>query len=284
MKTLIISLFLCITVVLSNSQETFQSTDNMLSTYRKNSSDGYSWRQREISYIPGTKSISKEKVLSTIWVTDPFVEPQNILVFYKDDVFKIGTRQAGEVIIGKYKIVKNELLLFQYELDSRINNIYGLSGNYDTVIITESKNLFYQEEISIGGIKYFPLGSERKDGEVVNFNGMNLLIENCTKVINTNVKFRAGPSTLASVIQVFQYSEIYKDKVYSLKKGTIVNLIARTIDSQEIDGISAPWYFIKVFDGYEGFQYGWVFGGFFSDYIKEKESEYWNSVLMELKK
>jgi len=283
MKKFVVALIICLGAFFAYSQELYQSSDNMLSTYRKDPSDGYSWRQREIKYIFGTDRLTKEKLLSTIWVTDPLIEPQSILVFYKDDVFKIGSRQAGSVIQGKYQILENKLKFYQYKLDTRIENIYGLSGNSDTTIITDSDNLFYKEQLSIGKILYFPFGSERKNGEKVVFDGIKVLITDDRKVMNENVRFRTRPNTEASLIRIYQYSEITEDKIYSIKRGTIVDLIARTIEMQEIDGVIAPWYFIKVFDGYEGFQYGWVFGGFFVEYEKEKESEYWNWIVSEFK-
>lgn len=66
----------------------FQSFDNMLSTFKESEIDGYSWRIRESHYIIYDKNLTKEKLLSTVWVMDPLVNQSCILVFYADDFSK----------------------------------------------------------------------------------------------------------------------------------------------------------------------------------------------------
>jgi len=144
--------------------------------------------------------------------------------------------------------------------------------------------LFYQDFIFINGIKYYAVGSEQPNDKKIIFEGIDVVINSDTKVMNDNVKFRNKPSTKGELSKVYQYGEVTTENITSLKKGTVVNLIAKTKQTQTIDSISSSWYFIKVFDGYEWFQYGWIFGGYFTDYDKNKTEEYWSMVMKELQK
>jgi hypothetical protein len=282
MKSIVIVLF-CILSTYMYPQETFQSKDNLLSTYRENSTDGYSWRKREISYSVNDDSVSKKKLLSTIWVSDPLENMQPILVFFKDDIFKIGTRQAGVDLYGKYEINGKSInLIMQTKNSQRIAQL-GMNSELEKCSISKSSNLFFYDQLVVGKHIFYPIGSERKNGEVLTYENINIIKENVVKVMSDNVNFREKPNVNAKKIQVEQYSEVTNEAVFSLKKGTVVELIARTKQEELIDGIKSSWYFIRIFDGYEGSQFGWVFGGSFTEYKKENEKDYWDLVIRELK-
>jgi len=262
----------------------YQTEDNMLSTYKKNDSDGYSWRYRDITYSSNSIEITKEKLLSTIWVSDPLKSFQVILVFYKDDVFKIGTRQAGVEITGSFTISKNQVDLSSYQKNEFAKQ-HGLSvNNTSSKFKTDKNEIFYQDYLEINGYKYFAVGSEHKNGDELINDGINMIIDSRVQVMNDNVNFRTKPSLKAELIPVEQYSEITSDRITSIKKGTKVFLIAKTKKVETIQEVNAPWYYIKISDGYEWFQYGWVFGGYFIDYDKDKESEYWKMIVSEINK
>lgn len=285
MQKIIILLFLATNLYLFG-QEQYQSTDNMLSTYRKDTSDGYSWRYRENNYDKTKKTISTDKLLSTIWVTDPLEQTQNILVFYKDEIFKLGTRQTGVEITGKYSIDKeSNIILNDYNTKSTFLSRTGLSNNTTNCVFQiNSNHIIYRDCINLGDKKYYAVGSEHSNGSKIIFNRINVIVNIETKVMNENMKFRETPSIKGTLIKVYQYGEISSKEITSLKKGTIVYLLAKTENEEIIDGIKSSWYFIKVYDGYEWYQYGWVFGGYFADYDKNKEKDYWNIVVEELKK
>ena len=57
--------------------------------YRKSYNDGMSWRKRELRYDINDKEITKEKLLSTIWLSDEKVAKNFLLLFYCDDYFLI---------------------------------------------------------------------------------------------------------------------------------------------------------------------------------------------------
>lgn len=54
----------------------------------------------------------------------------------------------------------------------------------------------------------------------------------------------------------------------TLRKGTIVETIAKTEYFDTYEGLNAPWYFIQI-PVDEGSQFGWVFAG----YLKKGQFE-----------
>jgi hypothetical protein len=154
MKKYLFLLLSLINIVFADDD--FQSFDNMLSTFKESEIDGYSWRMRESHYINNDKNLTKEKLLSTVWVMDPLVNETCLLVFYSDDFFKIGTYQGGVSITGKYKIINSSLILYSYNIDDYINNYVKLNGNDVTANINfKSDNVFYNHELNINGIRFF---------------------------------------------------------------------------------------------------------------------------------
>jgi hypothetical protein len=265
-------------------QNQYQSTDNELSSYRQNLKDGYSWRKREILYDNIQLEITKEKLLSTIWVTDPLEKTQHILVFYSDDVFKIGTRQAGVDITGRYKVQNGSVLLYDYNSTSKYFSQTGLVDTNSTScsFLINLDHLIYRDSILLDSKKYYAVGSEHTDGTELVFNKIKVIVNVDTKVMNENMNFREKPSTRGELIKVYQYSEVSSKEITSLIKGTIVYILAKTDKQETIDGITSSWYFIKVYDGNEWYQYGWVFGGCFTNYNQSKIDEYWKIILKEL--
>ena len=89
------------------------------------------------------------------------------------------------------------------------------------------------------------------------------------------------------ILNILRYSELEYNQplpeIYSFVKGTIVEVLARKEESETIDNVTAPWCYIKVSDGFEGNQYGWVFGGYFDEYDKNKSEEYYSVMWHEIK-
>lgn len=247
----------------------FQSFDNMLSTFKESEIDGYSWRIRESHYIIYDKNLTKEKLLSTVWVMDPLVNQSCILVFYADDFFKIGTYQGGVSITGKYKIINSNLILYKYNIDDYINNYIKTNGNdVATNIKFDSDNVFYNHELNINGIKFFAIDSNKENAEIAVVFGVKVIVENSKKIINDNVYFRSKPNTKSKILNIGIYEIMNDIKSGTLRKGTIVETIAKTEYFDTYEGLNAPWYFIQI-PVDEGSQFGWVFAG----YLKKGQFE-----------
>ena len=93
-----------------------------------------------------------------------------------------------------------------------------------------------------------------------------VITERTKKLFTDNVRFRTAPSTNAETQIVDLYDISTGEITDVLRKGTVFATYARTESTEIIDGIESPWYYIRV-DG----QYGWVFGGYFTDYIEADE-------------
>lgn len=273
----------------TSTNNLYQSENNMLSTYRENKSDGYTWRYREMLYDINDETVSKEKLLSTIWKMNPSINQYALLVFYSDDVFKIGTYQGGVSIQGNYKIENSKVYLSNYNTEKFINQ-FLVMGESETecVLNFSSTNVQYNNELIISEVQFFPLGSEKTNGDKGIIQDINVIVDKNTFVFNDTVRFRAGPSLNSELLVVKFYDayfyEMGKKSIItnSFKKGTKVYTLARTDYTEEIENKTAPWYYIVVSDGFEGNQYGWVFGAYFDPFIKENESTYWEILHAEL--
>ena len=254
------------------------ATENVLvSTFSKGPMDGYSWRQRQINYDITDTNLSKEKLISTIWRMNFEINPYAVLVFYTDDVFRIGTTTAGKSIEGKYKIENGKLILFNYNHDDKNGVGYTLTGDECICTINfSSEHFIYKHELEIQGVKYFPDGSEKGYGESAKINGItvNTIMKNY--VFNDTVKFRSEPNLSSDLIQVCLYNELTNGNLitYSFKKGTVVHVLAELPQKETIAGDKGSWCYIRVNDGCGGNQFGWVFGAYFDEYDNSKQKEY----------
>ncbi|MGI5172945.1 hypothetical protein H0R92_05005 [Treponema sp. OMZ 840] len=260
----------------------FQTTDNMRSDYRENKSDGYSWREREVTYDKKDTVLSKDKLLSTKWMLDYAVNPYSPLLFYSDDVFKFGTYQAGVLVEGSYKIIDNRVFLFDYKLkDNYLSPRIFAEKEMYAQLYFESSHVMFDNELIINNVSFYPIGSEKEDGKRAIVSGIEVITETQQKVMTDNVRFRVSPNTDSQTIIIARYWERGK-KTDSIKRGDVISTLAKTVYEDTIDGITAPWYYICVSES-EGHQYGWVFGGYFAPYFKEKEDEYKKMLETELR-
>ena len=256
---------------------TYPSEDKMMSTYRESEYDGYSWRNREITYNIEDENLSKEKLLSTKWIMDSTVNQYALLIFYSDDVFKIGTYQGGVSIQGNYRIENSRIYLSNYNSSEYMNQFINLDeSETESEIDFRSNNVEFSNELLITGIKFFTLGSEKQNGDNAVIQDIAVTVDKNVYVFNENVRFTTAPSLDSELINIHLYNEITEGQIRTntFIRGTIINTIAKTDYSEEINDKSSPWYYVVITDGVEGFQYGWVYGAYFDPYIKENESIY----------
>lgn len=259
----------------------YQNEDILKVNYRKNSSDGYSWRTREMHYDKNDTVLSKDKLMSTIWLLDEDIDYSFQLLFYADDYFMIGSYHTGPSAFGKYKIENGKLILLPIDYDARIN-FYSSIFTSDEIICdlkSKSENVHFDNELLLNGVRFFPNGCYKPNGSSAVVGSTNVIVERTTKVLTDNVKFRTAPNTKAET----QVSEVYGELFYNLPnwketdcliKGTAVSVYARTETPETIDGITACWYYVSMPTISEYNQYGWIFGGWFENYDENKEDEY----------
>lgn len=259
----------------------YQNEDILKVNYRKNSSDGYSWRTREMHYDKNDTVLSKDKLMSTIWLLDDDIDHSFQLLFYADDYFMIGSYHTGPSAFGKYKIENGKLILLPIDYDARIY-FYSSIFTSDEIICDlkyKSENVHFDNELLLNRVRFFPNGCYKPNGSSAVVDGTNVIVERTKKVLTDNVKFRTAPNTKAET----QISEVYEEMFYNLPnwketdyliKGTVVSIYARTETPETIDGITACWYYVSMPTLSEYNQYGWIFGGWFDDYDESKKDEY----------
>ena len=257
----------------------YQVMDSLKFNYRKESDDLVSWREREIKYDMNDKKVSKEKLMSTVWILDKEVAEPYVLVFYSDDYFAIGSLDSGPSAIGKYRIEKDKLYLSSFSYDPDIS-FYGRIFGVDDVKCYMNfgiNSFFYDSDLILRDIKFFPTGSVKEAGTWAVADGADITIIKEQKVISENIKFHTKPSVDSPTQNIEMYRKMFPEKVKNetgiLIRGTVVSVCGVAYERETIDGIRGSWYYISIPKD-DDVQYGWIFGSYFVDYDAARDIEY----------
>ena len=257
----------------------FQADDILKFNYRKNSNDENSWREREIKYDQDNTKLTKEKLMSTVWILDKEVAEPYVLVFYSDDYFAIGGQNSGPSAFGRYEVKGGELSLTSFCDDPDISfygRIFGV-GDVTCRMNYRSTSFFYDSELILRDIKFFPTGSVKETGSSAKVDEVYITIKNEQKVISENIKFYTKPSIDSQTQEIAMYKERFAGKTENetgvLKRGTVVSICGVADRRETIDGVTGNWYYVSLSNG-EELQYGWIFGSYFVDYDAARKVEY----------
>jgi hypothetical protein len=272
------------TILLSAQGKTYQSSDPLLSTYRKDATDGYSWRQREIRYVSSNTTLTVEKLLSTRWVGDPVDNPNIVMTFFKDGIFKYGSVQGGAMIFGSYRIDDGQKVILMRDKVSFQNAFQGFENTDVTLNFSgNSENLFYSDHLFNDKIDLFAVGSEQKEGFRTQY--LKTTIEKLTakRVATDNIFFRKSPSKSGDKFTYSFYETGSSFPPGLLFRGTQLDVSGRTVTQDTIDGITSSWYLVR-FPTEDTLEYGWVFGGYTSMYDENRSSQYEGQLKSEMEK
>ena len=257
----------------------YQSDDILKFNYRKNSDDLSSWREREINYDENYLRLTKDKLMSTVWILDKNVAETYILLFYSDGYFVIGGDKSGPSAIGKYTIKREELSLSAFSYDPAISfygRIFGV-GDVKCRMNFRSSSFFYDSELVLRDIVFFPEGSVKAPGSSATVDDAYLTIKNEQKVISENIKFYARPSADSNTQNILMYREMFPEGQGNgtdvLKRGTVVSVCGVASGRSTIKGVTGNWYYVSL-PALDGLQYGWIFGSYFVDYDASRKVEY----------
>ena len=259
----------------------YQHEDKLKVNYRDGPNDGYSWHSRECNYDINDKTLSKEKLLSTVWFLDEKYGKSIKLVFYSDDYFMIGSGYIGPSAFGKYKIEDDKLILYDYDhVGGR--DYYDKIFTSDEVIGElkfESDSFLVDNELLLNGVRFIPNGCPKLAGSHALINGINAIAVGEEKVLTDNVKFRTEPNTNSKTIVPEIYEEIFRNEPNwrmpdCLVKGEVLTLYARTENPETIDGETAYWYYTGMPTIASYYDFGWIFGAWLEDYDETKKDEY----------
>jgi hypothetical protein len=251
-----------------------QNENPLLSSYSEGPNDGYSWRKREIKYDRNTVSLSKEVLVSTIWVRGISDGYNTKLIFYLDDIFRMGTNQAGVESEGNYRIIDDKTVELTF-----IRSSYGNSPPPTPIQYTFriDPNEFWEQHClydEINNNSWRAYGSKPPIGSVVNLNDINVMRENSVYVVLENVKFRTGPGIEFNAIDISKYIDApINGSLDYLPAGEKLYIEAITVEKTQISEWLAPWYYVR-YPVYHDYVMGWVFGEFLEPYDDSKEETY----------
>jgi hypothetical protein len=266
--------------------------DKLLSGYSEGPADGYSWKQREINYDKSNNYLTKDKLISTIWVNQPQLGYHSSkLLFFKDNVFKMGTNQTGVKLIGSYEISEDGKLILN-TIDSNLKTensiLFGDSTTAEFRLELDTKNFWLTHKLinTENTIEWFAMGSEPELDDIFLIDGVEVLRKQGQYTVKENVKFRTGPSITNNTIELNTYiTEPINFQLTYLPVGEKVYLLAETKENHKIEDWEAPWCYVR-YSVYHGYITGWVYGEFITTYQEsEKESykrlnnEEWKKIL-----
>ena len=249
-------------------------------------------------YTQAVKDLTQDYLLGT-WSVEVISEELNYVYFAFDDdgtyyIFSPYGGYMGQQ--GKYKLDGNNLTLFfpNFESSAWDERIFPdkkettLVYDYDFKDFYDVGVLHNNHLILRNGVEKTTVGSRcfLKGREVIK-------TENKPVVAKDNLKLRLEPSLKGKeanfwyrMFLVATLRELLEDSYYKVEdnqellnvmlKGIQTSYDARTVKEDTIDGITAPWYRISLYDyDEEGMpQNFWVFGGYLEEYDKSKDAEY----------
>lgn len=224
--------------------------------------NGMSWKKREIKYNINDKTLSKEKLMSTIWLMES--NTNWMLLFYSDDSFAIGW---GDIVaFGKYEIKDSKLILSSFDFNHNVDFLNSIFTGQSVLATLSFKtdHFYFANELNLNGTIFCPDGCVKSNGDKAVIDGIPVLVQQSEKTMSDNVRFRTGPSTKSKTQNIGLYDEMYYEKTDIIKKGQKITTYARTEKAETIDGVKEFWYYISMPD-VGSLQFGWVFGGYFSE-------------------
>ncbi len=258
----------------------YQSDDPLKTNYTGPYDGWYTWHTRENNYDINDKTLSKEKLVSTLWLLDDELNKSYRLLFYSDDYFKMGSHYVGVDAFGKYKIEDGKVILYDYDHVQR--DFYDKMFSSEEVIGElkfESDSFLVDNELLFNGVRFIPNGCPKLDGSHALIDGINAIAVNLKVVLTDNVKFRTEPNTNSKTIVPEIYEEIFHNEPNwrmpdCLVKGEVLTLYARTENLETIDGETAYWYYTGMPTIASYYDFGWIFGAWLEDYDETKKDEY----------
>ena len=263
--------------------EATQQSDPLLSTFSTGPNDGYSWRRREIAYDNSVRTLSREHLVSTLWMIGRNDQWNSYLVFYLDDVVRAGWEQTGVAVEGTYEITGPDTVVLSLPAD-RDKDLSGrLLGPDSEVLLTFHKDpdgFWYRDFLAVEHteIRWYALGSQPETGSIVQLEGRQLVSVHEAYVVLNNVKFRTQPSTLSETVPTNALSDLpLPVDIDFIPRGQQVTALARTIEVDNVGEWSNYWYYVAV-PVYHSYELGWLYGEFIGPYDEEDAAVYreWN--------
>ena len=249
-------------------------------------------------YTQAEKNLSMDYLIGS-WGVEVISEPLNYveIAFDDDGTYYIFSPFGGYMgQQGEFKLDGNQLTLyFPNFRSSQWDDLIFPDGKSSTVVYDYDFKDFYEIGVLRNEKLILRKGVEKTSvGSKCMLKGIEVIKTEPSGVVATdNLKLRYEPSqkgkeasfwypmfltvTLKDFLEESYYKSDSEQKPsHVILKGTKTSYDAKTVKEDTIDGITAPWYRISLFDmdGESIMQYFWVFGGYLEKYDKTKDAEY----------
>jgi hypothetical protein len=221
--------------------------------------------------------------------------------FDDDNFFSYGYRTWGGDGFGakgKYSIQNGVISFYDFECTNGYPYREGLYGQPSQSLDLNGKYIYSSEIYNFwnkGALKNIETGylywsdKDSPENVVLEYDGIKCYAYHNSRyiLINENLKMRKKNSLKSDVVVMRGYYSkigcVENDRkvVYA---GDVIDVIAKSISSDTIDGINAPWYLVYQGPLDDLGEYVWIFGGYVKEYDaneikKEKiESQYYSKL------
>ena len=246
-------------------------------------------------YTEAVKNLTQDYLLGT-WSIEVISEELNYVryAFDKNGTYYVFSPYGGFMgQHGKYELDGNRVTLYYpSDVGNRWDDLIFPDGKSTTLIYDYDFADFYEKGVLRNDNVILRKGVEKTPARsTCILKGIEVIKTEPAKVVATdNLKIRHEPSLngkegrfwynmflaikLQDLLDLNSYSVINDSIVLNLLlKGITTSYDARTLSEDTIDGITAPWYRISLYE--EGMPLNfWVFGGYLEPYEEEKDGEY----------
>lgn len=198
------------------------------------------------------------------------------LTFKEDSTFSIDGFDY-HFCDGTYSMANDKITIeypFNYIHEEKREYLkdFGLKINSESEIKIDLDicNLF-RKGAYISGDKIFWSKKESEPYKEYEYNGIRCIKYPIKIKINENLKIRKTPSLQGELVHIDYFNsetEVFYEDRTIIFQGEIYRVIAKTINNETIDGITAPWYLITVygaaFDS-QKVENAWIFGGYVTE-------------------
>ena len=263
---------------------------------------GAHWRKKKMKRIIVflftllfiSKAFSQTNELTDVQIKNALVT-QNIfgeyLKFKNDNTFISDFRTKGGDgynFEGRYSINKGIISFSNVKGTEWANKIISTDNNGNLNLnskyryLPESNNgTFIGCLFNIEDKSYFWSVKEIPSNMIIEINGIKAYKVSNEIYITENLKMRNTNSLNGKIVEIngcdFRCNGWVEQTRKVVFKGMVVPVIAKTVETETIDGITAPWYYIQQqehdpLDRNEGdVFYVWIFGGYVKEYpVNEK--------------
>ena len=188
-----------------------------------------------------------QTLMATLWWSN-YIS----ITFYQDQFF-LEERLSGYQLKGSFQVQGTTIVFTVPNPPENVDErFFSADSHQFTLVWTPTPTDFWNPlalKNPTSGLSFSTHDLMSPIGQVYDLKGTKTLkIAEQRKVATQNLNAREKPSTTGA-------------KILTLKAGITVDVFGTTVEKTTIDGLTAPWAYIRFPDG-EDVSFGWVFSGY----------------------